>query len=171
MWRLHWSAFSSQRDCVWQLTRFGGRKWRSGLNRISHPDWVKLSVELNCAPNQNTKFFLSLHKYTGKHIITVERETTSLTAVITSDTWVEAKKDERPYKEENNTLRRIRRRETESDISSEDKEFSRKMTDKIRINKIKTRKQKYYNIIEVRIKDIDTYSELDCSSSAKIMDE
>ena len=28
----------------------------SGLNRISHPDWVKLCVELNCAPNQNTKF-------------------------------------------------------------------------------------------------------------------
>ena len=58
VWRLHWSAFSSQRECVWQLTRFVGRKWRSGLNRISHPDWVKLSVELNCAPNQNTKFFL-----------------------------------------------------------------------------------------------------------------
>ena len=61
IWRLHWSAFSSQRGCVWQLTRFGGRKWRSGLNRISHPDWVKLSVELNCAPNQNTKFSSSLH--------------------------------------------------------------------------------------------------------------
>ena len=60
VWCLHWSAFSSQRECVWQLTRFGGRKWRSGLNRISHPDWVKLSVKLNCAPNQNTKFFPSL---------------------------------------------------------------------------------------------------------------
>ena len=23
-------------------------------NRIGHPDWVKLCVELNCAPNQNT---------------------------------------------------------------------------------------------------------------------
>ena len=32
------------------------RKRRSGLNRISHSDWVKLCVELNCAPNQNTKF-------------------------------------------------------------------------------------------------------------------
>ena len=60
MGRLHWSAYSSQRECVWQLTRFGGRKWRSGVNRISHPDWLKLSVELNCAPNQNTKFFPSL---------------------------------------------------------------------------------------------------------------
>ena len=49
VWRLHWSTFSSQRGCVWQLTR-------SGVNRISHPNWVKLSVELNCAPNQNTKF-------------------------------------------------------------------------------------------------------------------
>ena len=26
------------------------------MNRIRHPDWVKLCVELNCAPNQNTKF-------------------------------------------------------------------------------------------------------------------
>ena len=24
------------------------------LNRISHPDWVKLCAELNCAPNQNS---------------------------------------------------------------------------------------------------------------------
>ena len=63
VWRLHWSAFSSQRDCVWQLIRFASRKWRSRLNRISHPDWVKLSVELNCVPNQNTKFFSSLHLY------------------------------------------------------------------------------------------------------------
>ena len=30
------------------------RKRSSGLNRIGHPDWVKLCVELNCAPNQNT---------------------------------------------------------------------------------------------------------------------
>ena len=60
MERLHWSAFSSQKMCVWQLTRFGGRKWWSEVNRISHPDWVKLSVELNCAPNQNTKFSPSL---------------------------------------------------------------------------------------------------------------
>ena len=26
-----------------------------GMNRISHPDWVKLCVELDYAPNQNTK--------------------------------------------------------------------------------------------------------------------
>ena len=26
-----------------------------GMNRISHPEWVKLCVELNYAPNQNTK--------------------------------------------------------------------------------------------------------------------
>ena len=60
VWHLHWSAFSSQRDWVWPHTRFGSRKWRSGVNRISHPDWVKLSVELNCVPNQNTKFSPSL---------------------------------------------------------------------------------------------------------------
>ena len=26
-----------------------------GLNRISHPDWGKLCIELNYAPNKNTK--------------------------------------------------------------------------------------------------------------------
>ncbi len=36
-------------------------KKRSGLNGISHPDWVKFSVELNSAPKQNTGFFSSLH--------------------------------------------------------------------------------------------------------------
>ena len=63
VWRQHWSAFSSQIGWVWQLTQFVGRKWRSGLNRIGHPDWVKLSVELNCAPNQNTKCSFSVHIY------------------------------------------------------------------------------------------------------------
>ena len=65
--RLHWAALSSQREWVWQLTQFAARKRRSGVNRIGHPDWVKLSVELNCAPNQNTKFSLPLqmHKKTS----------------------------------------------------------------------------------------------------------
>ena len=54
--------FLSQRDWVWQLTSFGGRKWRSGLNRISHPDWLKLSVKINWAPNQNTRFSSSLQR-------------------------------------------------------------------------------------------------------------
>ena len=56
--RLHWSAYSSQRGCVWQLTRFGGRKWRSGVNRISHPDWVTLSVELNLRAKPKYEIFL-----------------------------------------------------------------------------------------------------------------
>ena len=34
---------------------------RSRLNRISHPDWVKLCVDLNYAPNQNTKFPSATH--------------------------------------------------------------------------------------------------------------
>ena len=60
-WRTAWGmAFSSQRDCVWQLTQFllpgkGG----SGENRISHPDWVKLCVELNM-PNQNTFCYITV---------------------------------------------------------------------------------------------------------------
>ena len=30
------------------------------MNRIGHPDWVKLCVELNCAPNQNTFCYISI---------------------------------------------------------------------------------------------------------------
>ena len=30
------------------------RKRNSELNRIRHPDWLKLCVELSCAPNQNS---------------------------------------------------------------------------------------------------------------------
>ena len=45
------------------------------------------------------------------------------------------------------------------------------MTDKIRIHKIKTIKQKYYNTIEIRIRDIDTYCEPSSGASANIMDE
>ena len=73
MWRLHWSAFSSQKEWVWQLTQFLAGNERSGLNRIGHPDWVKLSVELNCTPNQNTKFSLPLHihKYNRSLILTL----------------------------------------------------------------------------------------------------
>ena len=53
-------AVSSRREWFWLLTRFASRKWRSGLNGISHPDWVKFSVELNSAPKQNTRFSSSL---------------------------------------------------------------------------------------------------------------
>ena len=60
--RLHWSAFFSQREWVWQLTRFVDRERRSGLNRISHPDWVKLSVELNlCAKPKYENFPFSTY--------------------------------------------------------------------------------------------------------------
>ena len=41
---------------------FGSRKWRSGLNGICHPDWVKFGVELNSAPKQNMRFSSSLHR-------------------------------------------------------------------------------------------------------------
>ena len=58
--RLHWEAFSSQRGCVWQLNQFlVARKERPGLNRIVHPDWVKLSVELNL--HAKPKYEISLH--------------------------------------------------------------------------------------------------------------
>ena len=53
-----------KRVCL-PLTRFASRKWRSGLNGISHPDWVKFSVELNSAPKQNTRFSSSLQPVCG----------------------------------------------------------------------------------------------------------
>ena len=45
------------------------------------------------------------------------------------------------------------------------------MTDRIRIHKIKTIKQKYYNTIKVRIGDIDANYEPASGASANIMDE
>ena len=32
------------------------------MNRIGHPDWVKLCIELNCAPNQNTFCYKHLNE-------------------------------------------------------------------------------------------------------------
>ena len=68
MWCLHWSAFSSQRDVFGSLTDLLPGKRRSGVNRIGHPDWVKLSVELNCAPNQNTKISRLLQLQTNSSV-------------------------------------------------------------------------------------------------------
>ena len=45
-----------KRVCLAVYPIFAARERRPGMNRIVHSDWVKLSVELNCAPNQNTKF-------------------------------------------------------------------------------------------------------------------
>ena len=83
------------------------------------------------------------------------RETTSATAIITSDTEDGSQKDRQHYREQNNIIRRIRTIETESNKSSEDEKFIKKMTDKIKIYKTKTIKQKYHNTIQVRIRDID----------------
>ena len=47
------------------LPNFCCLKKRSGMNRICHPNWVKLCIELNCAPNQNTFYYIyiNLHIY------------------------------------------------------------------------------------------------------------
>ena len=47
---------SAKESVFGSLPNFCCSEGRSGMNRISHPDWAKLCVELNCAPNQNTKF-------------------------------------------------------------------------------------------------------------------
>ena len=48
------------------------RKERPGLNRIVHPDWVKLSVELNLRAKPKYEIFLyficNLHEYNGKNL-------------------------------------------------------------------------------------------------------
>ena len=54
MGRLHWPALSPEENVFGSLPNFCCPERRSGWNRIGHPDWVKLCVELNCAPNQNT---------------------------------------------------------------------------------------------------------------------
>ena len=46
----------SAKENVWRLfTSLCCPERCSGVNRLSHPDWVKLCVELNYAPNQNAK--------------------------------------------------------------------------------------------------------------------
>ena len=64
--------------------------------------------------------------------------------------------------------------ETVSNNSSEDQEIIRKMTEKIKIPKRRLRYTKlklYYNIIKVRIGDIDTYCEPDSEASVNIVDK
>ena len=56
-----WDVYTGQRCSAKEtmfcsLPNFCCSGKRSGLNRIGHPDWVKLCVELNYAPKQNTKF-------------------------------------------------------------------------------------------------------------------
>ena len=53
--RLHWTELFSQRECLTVSPNYCCPERWFGLNRISHPDWVKLCVELNYAPNKNTK--------------------------------------------------------------------------------------------------------------------
>ena len=48
--------------CFGSFPNFCYPERRSGRNRISHPDWVKLCVELNYAPNQNTKIPIKAHQ-------------------------------------------------------------------------------------------------------------
>ena len=47
MWRLHWSAFSIKETRSSSLPDLLTGNEKSGVNRIDHPDWVNLSVELN----------------------------------------------------------------------------------------------------------------------------
>ena len=47
---------SAKETVFGSLPNFYCLEKRSGRNRIGHPDWVKLCIKLNCAPNQNTKF-------------------------------------------------------------------------------------------------------------------
>ena len=95
----------------------------------------------------------------GKHIIIASRETTSPTAVITSDTCVET------TMKNGQTVITVGRESTypTAVIASD--------TWESRIHKIKTITQKYYNKIEVRIEDIDAYCEPDRETSANIMEE
>ena len=55
MGRLYRTEWFCHKECLTAFPEFVlPRRW-SGLNRISHPDWLKLCVELNYAPNKNTK--------------------------------------------------------------------------------------------------------------------
>ena len=53
-----------KRLCLAAYPSSAAQKSRSGLNRIGHPDWVKLCVELNCGLNQNS-FCYTRHGISG----------------------------------------------------------------------------------------------------------
>ena len=57
-----------KRLCLAAYSISAARERRSGLNGRGHPDWVKLCVELNCAPNQNT-FCYNFTFFSSKQII------------------------------------------------------------------------------------------------------
>ena len=53
--RLYKTELFCQNGCLTVFPNYCSPERWFGLNRISHPDWVKLCVELNYAPSQNTK--------------------------------------------------------------------------------------------------------------------
>ena len=55
MGRLYRTKSFCKKSCVWQLPQFLLPGKDIGMIRMSHPEWVKLCVELNYVPNQNTK--------------------------------------------------------------------------------------------------------------------
>ena len=52
-----------KRRCLAAYPVSAARKKRSRKSRIGHPDWVKLCVELNCAPNQNAFCYKWISNY------------------------------------------------------------------------------------------------------------
>ena len=53
--RLYRTELFCQRGCLKVFPNYCCPERWFGVNRISHPDWVKVCVELNYARNQNTK--------------------------------------------------------------------------------------------------------------------
>ena len=64
--RLYRTKLFCQRECLTVFPSYCCPERWLGMNRISHPDWVKLCIELNYAPNKNTKilFCYNIKKFT-----------------------------------------------------------------------------------------------------------
>ena len=71
VWRLHWTAFSSQKEWVWQLTQFATRKWkvRDEYDRSSWLGEIKCRIKLRAKPKY--EIFFPLHIFFTINILNV----------------------------------------------------------------------------------------------------
>ena len=74
---------SAKETVFGSLPNFCCPEKRSGMNRIGHPDWVKLCVELNCAPNQNAFCYKLLYSLKG-HLAEYQRRLAETRSNITT---------------------------------------------------------------------------------------
>ena len=70
--RLYRTELFCQKECLTVFPQLLLPRKVIRVNRISHPDWVKLCVELNYTPNQNTKFPSATDRHRELNLIVLD---------------------------------------------------------------------------------------------------